>query len=158
MVTVVIHVGDCADEASVVAVFGCREREAPGVLSDVEWFEEEVQTAGLDYLLELSDPDRPVQPGYWLVQGHCWGEHNYSVNGDDYDGGFEIEQFDRLSSDPRQAARQVYAAAGIAGNDVAVVEDLLRGLYEPGLILENGLSRVGDLHALLTVLLEVREA
>jgi hypothetical protein len=154
-VTVVIHVGDYADEASVVAVFGCRERQALDVLSDVEWFEEKVHTAGLDDMLDLSDPHRPVQPGFWLVQGHCWEEHIHSVNGDDYDGGFEVEQFDPLPTDLLQAMSLIGEAVGVDGEDMAVAMAFAGLLQQNAQFRQDGQTRLGNLMGLLTVLTEI---
>ncbi len=157
-VTAVIHIGDCADEAAVVAIFGNRERAASNVLSDAEWFEEDVNTIGLAALLDLDDHDSPTAPGYWLLQGRCWGEDINMVDGGYYDCGFKIARFDLLPADPVEAVRLVYAAVGVDGADLAVVEDLLRGLCIPGFIRQDGQTRLGNLLGLLTVLTDMEDA
>jgi len=158
-ITAVIHVGDCADEAAVVAVFGCRERHAPDVLDDVGWFEEEVGMMGLAALLDLDDHDSPTAPGFWLVQGHFWSEYSNTTNGADYDGGFEIDQFDLLPTDPVEAVRLVYTAVGVDGADLVMVEDLLRGLCIQGVFIrQDGKTRLGNLLGLLTVMTDMEDA
>jgi hypothetical protein len=157
-VTAVIHIGDCADEAAVVAIFGNRERAASNVLSDVGWFVEDVNTIGLADLLDLDDHDSPTAPGYWLLQGRCWGEDINTVDGGYYDGGFKIARFDMLPTDSVEAVRLVYEAVGVDGSDLVVVEDLLRGLCIPGFIRQDGKTRLGNLLGLLTVLEDMEDA
>ena len=80
------------------------------------------------------------------------------TDGYEWDGGFKITRFDLLPADPVEAVRLVYAAVGVDGADLAVVEDLLRGLCMPGFLRQDGRTRLGNLLGLLTVMADMADA
>lgn len=90
-----VDVDDGLDMSSVVAMAASVERPGKDQLCDADWFHEDVSQCGLDYLLGLKDWD-DLKSGLWVVEGYLWGEHLHTVDGEDYDGGFEVEKAELL--------------------------------------------------------------
>lgn len=80
------------DETELVSVLADDTSPSEKQLSVYDYFHEEVSNAGLDNLLGLKDWDY-ISPGFWLVEGHLWGEVDYWGEAD---GGFEVEKAEPL--------------------------------------------------------------
>lgn len=64
-------------------------------LSDVDWFNDDVQNVGICDTLNLSDLVPEVDSGdvFIDITGHMWSHHYETCDGGDWEGGFEVEEF-----------------------------------------------------------------
>lgn len=67
-------------------------------LSDWEWTEEEISCTGIDMLGSSKMLDdwfsRHPEAVYFIVKGRMWGESWQTLDGLDFDGGFEIQEWE----------------------------------------------------------------
>jgi hypothetical protein len=153
-IRVVIHVDldDGLDMSSVVAMVASIERPGKGQLCDADWFHEDLSQCGLDELLGLSDWD-DLKSGLWVVEGYLWGECLQTVNGDEYDGGFEVEKAEPLTD------VQAFLADWLEDHhDLGLCERLRKELMsvDPG-VRETARQRLDVLQEVLCVLREIVE-
>ena len=124
-IRLVINVYEELDDSEIVALLASKEERGKGYLSDATWFMEDVFQCGIAYLLGMEDW-KDIKPGLWVAVGYSWAECLQTVNGDEYDGGFEVERAEPLTD----LQDLIYDWMGDS-NDYWLIENLRSELFSP---------------------------